>query len=311
MNNRIEAISLRALVLASIGWLVLSCASTQQVKKKDTLEADYPQHQLVGPKKRVFIAEFDNRSAYGQRRLGQGISDVLATELMRTNLFIMLEREKLALIMNEQSLAETGIISDQTAPQYGKLLGANAVITGSVTQFGVRTEAYDVILTSGKKQFATCAVDVRIIDVNTGSITWAGSGQGEAVRSYTNILGSGKAGGYDEALEGEAFRASVVRLMENMVPALNNMPWFCRVAKVTGEKIYINAGRKSNLTIGERLKFYDLGEAIIDPVTGLEIGREEQRVGVGEVVSYLGEDGAVVKLVEGSNPIEGSVGRIE
>lgn len=289
---------------------ILSCTSTKQITKQDTLEAEYPQYQLVGPKKRVFIAEFENRSPYGQRRLGQGISDVLATELSRTNLFILLEREKLNLILDEQALAQTGLISERSAPQYGKLLGANAVITGSVTQFGVRTEAHDIVLTSGKKQIATCALDVRIIDADNGSIIWAGSGQGEAIRSYTNILGSGKAGGYDETLEGDAFRAAVVRLMENLVTALNNMPWSCTVVKVSGDKIYVNAGHKSNLIIGTKLACYALGEPIIDPTTGIEIGREEWKVGTAEVGSYLGEDGAILNVVNGSAPVEGSICRL-
>jgi len=306
----IQGFNFRTVWLLLSGIFVISCASTVQVTRQETLEADYSQYQLVGPKKRIFITEFSNRSAYGQRRLGQGISDVLATELAKTNLFLLLEREKLTVLLDEQSLAETGIISEQTAPAYGKLLGANAVITGSVTQFGVRTETHDIILTSGKKQIATCAVDLRIVDVNTGSITWAGSGQGEAVRSYTAILGSGKAGGYDEALEGEAFRAAIVSVMENMVVALNSMPWFCTVAKVSGDKIYINAGRKSNLNVGTELVFYEVGEAIVDPTTGLEIGREETRIGTGEVISHFGEDGAVVTLTEGAAPVVGGICRV-
>jgi len=288
-----------------------ACASTSEVAKTDTIEGDYERYVLVGPKKRIFIADFENKSTYGQYRLGAGIRDVLATELSKTGLFILLEREKLAAVLEEQSLAETGLISEPSAPRVGMLLGANAIIIGSIPQFGVRTEAYDIIITSGKKQVASCVVDVRIVDVNTGSIIWAGSGKGEAMRSYTNILGTGTAGGYDEALEGDAFRAAVVSLMEHLVPSLNNSPWSCTVAKTSGDKIYINAGQKSSLLIGTELAFYDLGEPIIDPTTGLELGREETLTGVGRVNSYLGDDAAVVYLTEGTLPSIGSIGRLK
>ena len=299
------------IVFSVILWLVLvlvgSCTSTRTVKKQDTIQADYSKYQLVGPRKRVFVSEFENKSAYGQRRLGSGIKNVLETELSRTNLFLLLEREKLDVLVNEQKLGLSGFITAKSAPKAGQLLGANAVIIGSVTQFGVRTETYDVILTSGKKQIATCAIDVKLIDVSSGRIIWAGSGQGEATRKYTNILGSGQAGGYDETLEGDALRAAVVRLMENLVPALNNIPWYCTIAQVSDRKIYVNAGQKSNLTIGSNLVIYKIGKEIIDPTNGLVLGREEEKIGLGQVSSYFGEDGAVLVRKEGESPSVGDI----
>ena len=299
-------------VLISFAVLLLfvSC-STVQIQQKETITASYSEQRLIGPKKRIFISEFENLSAYGQRRLGKGISDILSTELSKTNSFILLEREKLEEMMKEQTLGQTGFINEQTAPELGKLLGANAIITGSITQFGTRTETHDIILTSGKKQIATCAVDIRIIDITTGQIAWAGSGQGEATRKYTSFLGSGKAGGYDEALEGDAFRAAIIKVMDNLVFALNEMEWSCLIAKVTDSKIYINAGKKSNLTKNQELVIYSLGEPILDPVTGVEIGREETEIGIGNVVSFFGEDGAVVSFIANKNPKIGDICKIK
>lgn len=293
------------MLIASL--FVISCASTKIVSKQNTIQADYSKYQLVGPRKRIFVAEFENKSSYGQRRLGSGIKNVLETELSNTNLFSLLERDKLDILIKEQKLGLSGFITAESAPQAGKLLGANALIFGSVTQFGVRTETYDIVLTSGKKQIATCAIDVKLVDVSSGSIIWAGSGQGEAMRQYKNILGSGQAGGYDETLEGDAFRAAVVRLMENMVPAITNIPWFCTIAQVSDGKIYINAGKKSNLSIGSSLIIYKTGKEIVDPSNGLVIGREEKRIGVGQVSSYFGEDGSVLIQKEGESPSIGDI----
>ncbi len=290
--------------------LLISC-STVQVQQKDTITATYSKQKLIGPKKRIFISEFENLSAYGQRRLGKGISDILSTELSKTNSFILLEREKLEAIMKEQTLGQTGFINEQTAPELGKLLGANAIITGSITQFGTRTETYDIVLTSGKKQIATCAVDIRIIDIITGQIAWAGSGQGEATRKFTNILGSGKAGGYDEALEGDAFRAAIVQVMSNLVSALNEMQWSCSIAKVSDDKIYLNAGRKSNLKTNQMLTIYSLGEPILDPISGVEIGREETEIGSGSIVSFFGEDGSILNFKSNITPKIGDICKIQ
>lgn len=287
--------------------LIITGCSTTQIQQKDTISVDYSYQELIGPKKRIFVSEFENRSAYGQRRLGKGISDILFTELSKTNSFILLERDKLESVIKEQSLGLSGIIDKRSAPEVGKLLGANAIITGSVTQFGVKTETDDIIITSSKKQTAICAVDVRIIDINNGQIVWAGSGKGEAIKSFRNILGSGKAGGYDETLEGEAFRAAIVKVMKNLISALNSLEWNCTIAKVSDEKIYINAGRKSNLKVNTNLSIYSLGEMIIDPTSGMEIGQEETKIGNGSVISFFGEDGAILRMTSGSKPKVGDI----
>ena len=307
MNKPTLVVIILCLLFASFN----SCNTTKQVVKKDTVIADYSKYQLVGPKKRIFVADFENRSTYGQHRLGKALSDIIITELSKTDLFILVEREKLNVVMKEHTLSQTGLITEASAPEIGLLLGANAILTGSVTQFGVRTQVVDNIIAASKKQVATCGLDVRIINVNTGVIAWAGSGEGEASRTYSQVLGSGSAGGYDETLEGDAFRAAVVRLMENMVTELNKMPWSCRVAKVSNTKIYLNAGIKSNLNLNTEIAFFNLGEPIVDPTSGLELGREETWVGDGKVISYLGEDASIAEIVSGDLPSESAVVKLK
>jgi curli biogenesis system outer membrane secretion channel CsgG len=286
-------------------------AQKTKVQKAKAGQPASPQVQPIGPKKRIIVSEFENRTAYGERRLGIAISDMLVTELVNTNYFVLLEREKLNTVMKEQVLGQSGMINENAAPKLGQLLGANAIITGSVTEFGVRTESTDIIITSGKKQIVNCVVDVRVVDTSTGEITWAGSGKGEAIRKYTNVLGSGKAGGYDEKLESDAYRASIVNLMGNLVKALNSIEWTCIVADVSGEKIYVNAGKSSNLELNKQVNIFELGKPIMDPASGKELGREETMTGEASVVSYLGDNGSVLKLTSGKMPKKGDICKLK
>jgi curli biogenesis system outer membrane secretion channel CsgG len=297
-------------VLCAVCLLVFGCSSTAVVTKPAGELAAAAYHP-TGPKKRVAVAEFENRTPYGQRRLGAGISDILATELSRTGAFILVEREQLDAVMREQALGLSGMVSEKSAPQVGQLIGANAVITGAVTQFGVRTEAKDLILTASKKQIASCVVDVRLVEVSTGRIIWAGSGSGSAERKYTNYLGSGSAGSYDEMLESDAFRSAAADVMQNLLNGFDRLEWSCLVAKVDIEKIYLNAGRNSGLEIGATPSIYRLGEPVLDPVTGAEIGREETEIGIGQVIGYLGDDGSIMTLTEGRQVKVGDICRLK
>jgi len=293
-----------------VGLLFFGC-SPSMIQKEQTNTSGVAIYHPTGPKRRVFISEFENRTTYGQRRLGSGISDMLATELSKTGDFILLEREKLDVILKEQALGLSGVISDVSAPQVGELLGANAIITGAVTQFGVRTEAQDMVITASKKQIASCSVDIRLIDVSTGRVLWAGSGNGTAVRKYTNYLGSGTAGSYDEMLESDAFRSAVVNVMQNLLNGFEKLEWSCVVAKVSGDKVYLNAGQNSHLEIGTTLGIYRQGEPILDPVTGTEIGREINKVGSGQVSGYFSDDGSIMNLTDVQEIVVGDICKLK
>jgi tetratricopeptide (TPR) repeat protein len=50
----------------------------------------------------------------------------------RTNVFVVIERDRMDQIMEELKLSQTGLIDENQAVQVGKMLGADAIITGSV-----------------------------------------------------------------------------------------------------------------------------------------------------------------------------------
>jgi hypothetical protein len=60
---------------------------------------------------------------------------------------------------------------------------------------------------------------------------------------------------------------------------MERMPWSGRIAKVSGDKIYINAGTDVGLTEGLKLAAFNVGEPIIDPATGLTLGYDENLLG--------------------------------
>ncbi len=64
---------------------------------------------------------------------------------VRTNVFDLVERSQLEAIMQEQQLSNSGVINEAQAAQIGKVLGIDAIITGSVSYTSVdekKTEKY-------------------------------------------------------------------------------------------------------------------------------------------------------------------------
>jgi hypothetical protein len=220
------------------------------------------------------------------------MTSVLTTELSKTQRFILLERADVDKILDQLALAQTGI-TEGTLEQI-QLLDADYILTGAVTHYSVTTTGSSNLFTQSKTQKAEVGADVRIIDVRTGEILLSESGKGITEKEFDKVLGMGEDGGYDESLEMEAFRIAVIDLTENIITTVDNSPWMCDVVKISDSKLYIDAGRKSNLSLGMVLDIFKKGEMITN-LSGQPIGFEEKMVGKGTVSDFFGNDGAILQ----------------
>lgn len=261
-----------------------------------------PQAAIVtkGPKLRVAVVKFRDKSAYGRGRLGGAIREILETELAKSGRFILVTRGDLDLVLDEQDLEKSGTIKAGTGPRSGEVLGVNAIVTGAVTQFGVKQKSATYLIGASKVQTAEATVDVKVIDATTGRIIYADSGSGVYEESSTQVLGIGGAKGYDETLEGKAFRAAVSKFIDNLIGRMASMEWSGKVASVDGDEVTVNAGRKTGLVIGDRLTVYGEGREVIDPDTKVSLGRRPGKE-KGEIVvsDFFGEDAAICRRASG------------
>ncbi len=289
MKKKLLTVALLALTLGAC-----SNKGVSNVRKDDKIQSmrDYDSVQgVVSPKRKVVIAEFKNQTRFGSRRLGNNLTDVITTELVKSNRFIVLEREDLAKVMQEINFSST-LGQGQLASER-KFQDADYVITGAITKYSVNTTGNKGIISSSKTQRAEISFDMKMINVRTGEVVLSDQGEGVSDVEYGTTLGVGSTGGYDEGLEQEAFRAAAIDVMDNIIKTVDKTPWMANVAKVSGNKLYINAGQKSNVEIGTKLGVYKQGEKI--EFNGKFLGFEENKVGEAKVVDYLGDDAAILE----------------
>lgn len=296
----------RSLSFIAVAALTLaSCAPGTKIRQKNTTtvkETEKVVSKYTGPKRRIGIVSFENKAPYAQARIGNTATDILITELVKSGKFIVVERDKMDRILDEQKLGQTGAIDPATAAKVGKVLGLNAIVTGSISQFGVKSEGKDFLVTQSKQQIVECSVDIRVVDAETGQVLYADSGKGVARKASGKVLGMGNQSKYDETLEGEALRAAIVKFTDNIISQVNKKAWSCRVAAVEDGVVYLNAGEESGLTIGQKLTVFSQGKEIKDPTTGLVIGNTEKQVGTIKVASFFGDNGSIANVVSGSMP---------
>jgi curli biogenesis system outer membrane secretion channel CsgG len=247
--------------------------TTAQLETSSTV-ADYK-----GPKLRVGVVNFQNKTPSQVLGIGEAAADILGTILQKTGRFIVIPQQDIASILEQQRMGATGAINPDTAARMGQILGLNAIVTGSITSYSETEEGYDYVVAKGKKQIARVGVDYRVVDTSTGVQLMADSGEGIYEKKVGSVLGMGTRAAYDTDLRDGALRDALTKAMVNMMKQLESQPWKGKIADVVGSKVYINAGRKTGLNVGDRLDVFRVGEDIIDPDTHEKLGTTEDKVG--------------------------------
>jgi len=79
-----------------------------------------------------------------------------------------------------------------------------------------------------------------------------------------------------------------------------SMEWTGKVASVEGGEVTLNAGKKTGLAVGDRLRVYGEGREVIDPDTKVSLGRRPgAEKGEIEIVDFFGEDASIGKVLQG------------
>lgn len=178
-------------------------------------------------KPRLGVLRFTNQTSAGwwSQSVGKELSDMLASELVSTGSFAVLERRELDAVLGEQDLSASGRVSAATKVKMKKLKGAQFLVAATVSSYeeGVKGAGGGVsfkgISLGGNKDKAYIAVDLKVIDTETGEIvdtrTIEAEAKGQGLSAGLNYKGfSAQGGGYEKTPAGKAIRACVIYISE-------------------------------------------------------------------------------------------------
>jgi len=262
-------------------------------------------------KVRVAVLDFENNVphvwwAWDTRLLGRAAADQLVTQLVQSGKFSVIERDKLELVLKEQSLSASGAIDPKTAVRLGKLLGVQLILTGSITKFSIKRHGGGIGPLRAEFGQAQSALDVRLIDTSTGEIVLVASGEGEKKfggAAFKNIDFEKQfdAGVITEALR-PAVEKTVAQILEQYdrlgahaaaaTPALGKV-----VSADSPTSVYIDMGENAGVKVGDRFEVVRVVKEIRDE-NGELLDTVEDTVGTIEVVKVLSKS-SVCRVVRG------------
>ncbi len=128
---------------------------------------------------RLAVIQFKTlKNASQSNVLGTMVSEIFTTEAVNSNAFKIVEREQLNKVLKEFEISQSGIVDTSQAREIGKMLGADAIITGSVMKIGssIRIDARIIEIETGviiSAESRTCLEELKEISRNINRITKA------------------------------------------------------------------------------------------------------------------------------------------
>jgi curli biogenesis system outer membrane secretion channel CsgG len=245
-----------------------------------------------------------------QPAVGQGLSEMLVTELNKINKFQVLENSELGELKNEINMGGDGWVDKEQKVDKGGFAAADFMFVGKVTRFGSKEQKFGLggFAPGGlgalglKRGVSDVRIDWRLVDVATRKIIKSDS----AVAQQTGLgflvgVGTGGGGGIigfdNKEFMDSALGKATVKAMSNIVVAVQeiSLPESGRakqksavaeavkhtpgkVIAVAGkETIIISLGTKEGLKDGDKLNLYQTSDVKDDK--GNVVFTDEKLVG--------------------------------
>ena len=290
-----------------------------------------------GRKKRIAIFDFDYATvrtyaiaAFGSDiDVGKGVTDLLVRFLVENGTYSVIERKAMDKILAEQNFSNSDRANPNSAAKLGKILGVDAIVVGSVTQFGNENKNTNVGGAGGalgrfgvggvghKESKAIVTLDARIVDIDTAEILGVATGHGESSRSSTSLTGggggwSGWGGGHVDfgssdfrnTIIGEAVNNATKQMSDGLIADYPRLT--ARVIKVEGliaavdgDTIVLNVSQSSGIKVGDQMSVERVTKEIKDPSTGQVIRRLATQVGIIKIID-VDEKSSIGSIVSGS-----------
>jgi len=259
--------------------------TTPIVSERETISTSVSTSPLIPLKKKVLIAHFDDRTLSHEETLGDWLAEKLMKEMAQRSsnvLFVDYQMIKEFFQKGREPLSGDEFL--KISKMLNEVFGIHIIITGELSG------PYVFTIKGAKDQetasTAIMKIETRIIDTLSGTIIKSLSAQNPIVPTKERGLFS------DEKAKGKAFDLTISELSRSLLRELNRLDWFCRIAKIEGESIYLNAGKLSGVKVGDVL-------AVFDPQRVREKGDAKGKI---QILTTFGTDASIGKPIDGNKP---------
>lgn len=155
---------------------VMGCAATPEVMVLERCAAI----------SRVAVVPFTDGPGSHGLNSGNAVAAFTIERLVQSRRYRLVERGKLRTVLDEQNLQASDLIDPATAARVGKLVGAEAVFAGCVSEYDKDKTIVHVHVIPIVSWRYTVGTTVRLIDVETTDIIYAHSASDSSGKDFTH-----------------------------------------------------------------------------------------------------------------------------
>jgi len=254
---------------------VLSESTNQRGQTVVTVKARIAKLKLSASASRLKIAVLPFS---GVEPFAHSFSNALLAKLVGSRRFTVLDRQNMADIAGEKSVASTNpLTSVAELARLGSTLTADYIVVGQVED--VNSRVREVYFPTIKKTFkipeGKATINFKIIDVATSQVKFADNSiLGFDQASFEKVMGSGMRPNPDIAMAEIASSKIGSQILDAIYPVM--------VVGINRGMLTLNQGGDL-VERGSVYGIYERGPKIFDPYTKESLGRSESKVGEAEV----------------------------
>jgi hypothetical protein len=262
-----------------------SMKSSPSKIEKDVYSVPSAKSAIPALKKKVLITHFDDRTPYADEMLGDWVSEKLIKEVNRTSQRILfVDYEMVKEFLEQRKIALSDLETPKVLRLLNEVFGIHALIVGQLTGpyvFSTKREEDREGIAS-----AIIRIEIKLMDTISGKTL-------KTLVANNPIIATKEMGAFsDEKAIVKAIDITIADLSRSLSKELDGVDWFCRIAKVEGEEVYINAGRLTGLKVGDVMEVFR------------PEGYKERRETKGkiQISACFGIDASMGKLIHGEKP---------
>ena len=198
----------------------------------------------------------------------------LETVIQNSGIYTVVERNRLDAVVKELGLHRSGLISDETSVDIGKMTGADYTVIGNVV--GANVAAQDNVLYKSIK--AKTQLSYKIVDNATGIVKIA-----EMVTGSSSMpLSDGVRHSHDQLRM--LLSRAVAEAAEKVADKFAEMNTLAgSVMEISDNKVYVNLGSEHGVRTGDFYRVFREGKMLRDPAGNI-LGVVEEDVALAKVI---------------------------
>ncbi|NWG01549.1 MAG: hypothetical protein HXY44_01675 [Syntrophaceae bacterium] len=264
----------------------ISSASTKLSSlEEETLVVSPAKLKSSGLKKKAVVLHFDDRVTSSDEMFGDWIAEKLMTEVnRRSSQILFVDYQSIKEFLEKKGTDLKNLETPLVLHLLNEVFGIHVLIAGQLSGpyvFSTKTDKNIEGIAS-----AIIKIETRLVDTFSGKTF-------KHLSATNPIIATKETGAFSqEKAKIRAIDIAIADLGRSLSAELDGLDWFCRIAKVDGEQVYINAGRLTGLKVGDVMEVFRPGQS----------GEKGEVKGKIKISAFFGIDASIGQLIQGKNP---------